>query len=194
MIRKSTWAIVLIFAALLAVTIFWQRSQEQKEAEATPTATLARRYLFDLADQIVFVRLERVNDRVLELKQDSGGQWQFVWPAGMQVDRNALDPALTQLAVLYVLDDLEQPPALDVLGLDQPSYRLLVGLADGSQAVANVGKETPTSSGYYVLDGSRKIYVVDKINLDEILNLIDNPPVLLTPLVTEAELQLTPTP
>jgi hypothetical protein len=193
MIRKSTWIIVLVFIALVGATILWQRSQKEKTPEATPT-TATRLYLFDLPEKIVFMRLDRVGDRQLELQRDAQDNWQMTSPAGMQVDNNALDPALSQLAVLQVLSTLEQPPALDVLGLDKPAYRLLIKMADGSQALANVGKETPTGSGYYVLSGDRQIVVVDKTGMDAILQMVDTPPVLLVPQSTEMNLPVLPTP
>ncbi len=194
MIRKSTWIIVLLFVALLGATILWQRSQKEKAADATPTAKADTRLLFDLSDKIAFLRLERVGDRQVELQLDAQGAWQLTWPEGMQVDTNALDPVLAQLAALSVVSTLDQPPALDVLGLDKPAYRLLIKLADGKQALANVGKETPTGSGYYVLSGDRQIVVVDKAGLDGVLKLIDTPPVMLTPVGTETGLPVTATP
>jgi len=186
---------VLIFIAALGGTILWQRSQNDKTpAESTPTAATTRLYLFDSPDKIVFLRLDRVGDRPVELQRDAADHWEMTWPVGMAVDNVALEPVLSQLSVVQVLSTLEQPPAMDVLGLDTPAYRLLVKTADGSQALVSLGKETPTGSGYYALSGDRKIVVVDKNDMDAILKMIDTPPVLLTPEGTDVNPSSTPLP
>ena len=57
----------------------------------------------------------------------------------------------------------------------------------------SVGRETPTSSGYYVKVDNNEVYVVSINNLDPIFSLVDEPPIVkaINPLYTEdAEPQL----
>jgi hypothetical protein len=63
--------------------------------------------------------------------------------------------------------------------------------------VVNVGKSTPTGSGYYVLDSGadRAIYVIGKFNIDAMTGLIYQPPVLPTATtMLEIAPETTPTP
>jgi len=190
MIRKPTWIILLIFAVLLAAVLLWQRSQDQKAAEATPTPAVAaeKQYLFDIEGEIASLRIERVGDKSIELVRDENGEWTLVGSPDPAIDSAALDSLAGQLAVLPLVSTLQSIPEMEALGLDPPAYRILVVLRNGSQLVASVGKATPTGSGYYVLTNDRRIYVANEFSLQSLLDLIDNPPYLPTPYPLPAEL------
>ena len=179
MIRRSTWVVLVIFAALVAVLVFWQRSKENAPAE--PTSTPAQASLFDLNADITYLRLEKVGGAVVEMERGEDGIWQLTWPLAEKTDVGAVQNAVTQLLSLRILTTLNTIPGLDTIGLASPAYRILIGLDDGSQVTINVGDSTPTGSGYYVVVSGRPLYVVNKSGLDSVLKLIDSPPIEPTP-------------
>jgi len=179
MIRRSTLIIVVIFAALVVVAVFWQRSQDEKEASATPTETT--QYLFQFDSKIDRLRLERSAGGLVELGRDEQGIWTLLYPAGQETDIGAAESAVTQLLALPVVSTLPEGPSLQDAGLSSPTYRLVIDLDDGSQVVMNVGKATPTGTGYYVLVSGQGLAIVSKYSLDPFLNLVESPPIKPTP-------------
>jgi hypothetical protein len=177
MIRRSTWIVLLVFAVLLAVVFFWQRSQDQKSSEATPTAAEAteRQYLFDIAGEVASLRIEHVGDKTIELVKDENGQWIQAGSPTSAIDSASVDAVMGQLSTLPLVSTLQNIPQLQDLGLEPPSYRILVIQKDGTQLVASVGNPTPTGSGYYVLAGDRRVYIANEFGLQAILDLVDKP-------------------
>jgi hypothetical protein len=197
MIRRTTWVVLAIFVALVAVLIFWQRSKENAPAE--PTSTPAQESLFDPNTNIIYLRLEKVGGPIVEMKLGDDGIWELTLPKAEKTDVGAIESAVTQLLSLRILTTLYTNPGLDTIGLASPADRISVGLDDGSQMVINVGASTPTGSGYYVLISGRPLYVLNKSGLDSVLKLIDSPPIELTPTpeatpTTEGEILPTATP
>ena len=201
MIRKTTWIIVLIFAVLLAAVFLWQRSQDEKAAEATPDVSeiaAGDQYLFNVEGEIAGLRIEHVSDKAVGLAKDETGQWMLTGASPSPLDSAAMDSVMGDLAMLSVVSTLQNPPQLEDLGLNPPSYRILVTLRNGDQLIASVGKVTPTGSGLYVLSGDRRVLIVSEYSLQSILDLVDNPPYPPTPYPLPAELtpgaeQVTPT-
>jgi hypothetical protein len=179
MIRRPTLVAVVVFALLVAVLVFWQRSQENKPPE--PTATSAQTNLFDPDADVVSMRLQKVGGQVVELQRDDQGIWELTWPEGEETDVDAVESAVTQLLSLRTLSTMQKVPDLEVIGLDPPAYRLLLTLSDGQQITINVGSATPTASGYYVLVSGRPLYVVSKFGLETFLELADSPPIVPEP-------------
>ena len=178
MIRRSTLVLLVVFAALVAGAIFWQRSQDKKspsEATATPGSQL----LFDFKGNITGLRLERTSGGMLELGRDAQGTWTLIYPKAEATDISAVQGAVSQLISMSVLSTLEEGPTMEAAGLATPAYRLLISLDDGSQVVMNVGNVTPTGAGYYVLVSQQGMSIVSKYSLEPFLKLLDNPPVML---------------
>ena len=191
MIRKTTWIIVLIFAVLLAAVFLWQRSQDETAAEATPDASesvAVEEYLFEVEVEISGLRIEQVGDKAVDLVKDETGQWALAGASASTLDSAAMDSVIGGLAVMAVVSRLQDPPELEALGLNPPSYRMLVTMKNGDQLIASVGKVTPTGSGYYALSGDRRVLIVSEYSLQSVLDLVDNPPYLPTPYPLPAEL------
>jgi hypothetical protein len=182
MIRKSTWVVLALFAVSLIAVFLWQRSKDRAVSLATPTPGATQtNYLFEFSGNIVALRLERVGDKSVEFRRDGQNQWILAWPEGIEIDSAAAETTISQLATLPIATVLEESPGLQATGLEPPVYRLLITLDNGDQVIANVGDSTPTGSGYYVLTGERRIYIVSKYSLEPILQLVDKPPLKPTP-------------
>ena len=174
MIRRSTLIVLLLFVALLAVVFYLQRSDTMQEAEATPSEE--NPLLFSLDSEITSLRLEHVGSGVVEIEKDQDGIWQLVWPQAEATDIAAVEAGISQLLSLRIVSALGQELGLAEAGLSPPVYRVLIRLADGSQELMAVGKETPTGSGYYVQVTNRGMFVISKFSLDPFLRLVDQPP------------------
>lgn len=175
MIRKETWVILGLFILALAGLLIWQRSQEDSALEATESND--RELLFDLGDsRPIYVRLERVGERVVELERDQADLWQVIWPAKTSGDSEALESTLSQLSAVAILGRMENPPSLEEMGLAPPAYRLLIKLEDGRQLSVSVGRLTPTGSAFYVLNSDRTVSLVNNYSLEPILGLLENLP------------------
>jgi hypothetical protein len=186
MIRRSTLVLLVVFAALVAGAIFWQRSQD-KIGIAEATATPGSQLLFQFKGNISGLRLERTSGGVLELSRDAQGAWKLVYPKADETDIAAVEAAVSQLISVPVLSTLEEGPTMEAAGLAPPAYRLLINLDDGSQVVMNVGNATPTGAGYYVLVSQQGMLIVSKYSLEPFLKLLDNPPVMLPAIPTASD-------
>lgn len=183
MIRKTTWVVLLVFALLAGSVFLWQRSQEEKAAQATPEAmaTAEKQYLFDIEGEVASLRIEQVGQKSIELVKDEAGQWTLTGSSAGALDSAAMDGIIGQLSTLPLVGTLQTIPELQDLGLSTPSYRILVVQKDGKQLTASVGKMTPTGSGYYVLSSDRRVYIANEFSLKSILDLVENPPYPPTP-------------
>ena len=201
MIRRSTLILLVLFVALAAAAILWQRS-EDKKSPAEGTATPGSQLLFNFKGNISGLRLERTNGGVLDLGRDAQGAWTLVYPeveAPEVTDVAAVEGAVSQLLSAPVVSTLEEGPSMEDAGLATPAYRLLINLDDGSQEVMNIGNVTPTGNGYYVLVSGQGMSIASKYSLETLLKLVDNPPVKLPDTPTPSDQNMpgaitTPTP
>ncbi|MFC1878617.1 DUF4340 domain-containing protein [Chloroflexota bacterium] len=198
MIRRNTWILVVVFALLVAATLFWQRTKGRDDSltgEVTPLAVDP--LVADLGEaSVVGVTLQDVERNTIKLELGDDGEWHLLMPAA-PADSSAIGATLSQLNGMTALTTLSSSTPLADLGLSPPQKLLVLDLDSGSQFILNIGKATPTGSGYYVLSNAsdRKLYVVKKVSLDSILNWLESPPILPpTPMPTaEAPLE-TPAP
>ncbi len=178
MIRRSTAIILALFVLLLAGTLIWQRQQKQVSEKTTPTPS--QQSLLNLDGKITSLQISDSQGKMVDLQLNDKGEWQLKSPEAKQTDVNAADNAISQLLSLQVLSTLEQTSS-EATGLVTPTYTILLKLDNGKQSIINVGKPTPTGSGYYVLTSDKKLSVVEKSGLDMVLGLVDNPPIVATP-------------
>jgi hypothetical protein len=108
------------------------------------------------------------------------------------VDQQAAESAAFAVQDLRILSEVEGWSSLADFGLDEENASIMeAGFSDGTSLTVWIGNPTVTGSGYYVRDMNQpgKILVVNKLSLDGILSLPENPPVLPTD-----SLESTPTP
>jgi hypothetical protein len=183
MIRRSTWIILLVFLAILGGGLYFQKYQSDKQAQVTPTSEF--KLLFPGVDkgQITAFEIVDSQERKLIVAKDQSGSWAVAGYTAADTDPTGIDAMLTQITSLSILSDLEAAPALDVIGLTTPAYRFKVVLQDGQQQTVYVGKLTPTKSGYYARIVEGNPVVVSKYGVDNLINLLDKPPIA-TPIPT----------
>jgi hypothetical protein len=187
MIRRPTWIILAIFAVLLLAAWLWQRSEENKseeEVEATPTPVAM---LLELNPSLIRrLTIEDGQKNRVALTTQDGSTWVMVDAEAQEVDGQMVADVLTQFAGARVLNTLATPPADSAMGMAQPAY--VITLLDQGDKVyeVEVGVQTPTQSGYYVRrDGV--VYVVSKANLDNLLGMVEHPPLFPTPTLSATQ-------
>lgn len=207
MVRRTTWIILVIFVFLAGFAFYFQRSQTNKaENAATTTPTTPPTYLYSLANaKLNEIKITNTAGDKIDLYRDAGSSnWVIADIPADQANSFQIESISSQLADLKAQETLTDMPALDSVGLVTPTYTITMTTTDGTQLITYVGSQTAIGTGYYVRVGTGPVAIVDKVVMDDILNLLTNPPLLptATPEVTPTETvsptgpasQVTPTP
>ncbi len=172
MIRRSTWFLLVLLAALVGLT-FYLNNRKARQALQTPTP--ASSPLFDVEEgQISRLRIEDASGQAVEIVRDENSKWQVKAPREAEADQGKAEAAVTQVGTLQAMSEVQLGP--QIVGLDKPSYTITLALKDGTTHKLTIGAVTPIQSGYYVqLDGGR-IQIVAKYNIDPLLEWLKEPP------------------
>jgi hypothetical protein len=192
MVRRSTWIMLGIFVLLVGFAVVFQRYQT-KQAENAPTATptVPPVYLLSLGDaQVNDIKIADSTGSYIDLYLDpTSSKWAIEGVPTDQADSSKIEGIGTQLLSLQVQEALTETISLSAIGLDTPSYTITVTTASNSQSVTYVGMQTAIGSGYYVRENDGPVMIVSKSELDQIINVLKEPPLLptATPEVTPTE-------
>jgi hypothetical protein len=170
MIRKQTWAVVIVFAAVLG-GVLWMRGNSAATsggADATHTPT-AQPNLLDgwQTGEITWLRLEN-SAGIVELRE-TDGQW---WLEGEQpavVGLGKVEQLRAQILDARVITSLSSGYDLGALGLAAPVHTLRLRSAQGREAAISIGSQTPTASGYYVQVDGQSPVVISRLAMEAVL-------------------------
>jgi hypothetical protein len=183
MVRRTTWVMLLVFGVLVLFAWLFQRYQSSKAentATATPGATAAILYNFNTT-QVVEITISSSSGKMIDFTRDSGSaNWVIKDLPAEQADSFQIESLSSQLLSLPAIDTLTQSPPLDSIGLANPSYTITIETADGKQIVTHVGSPSAIGTGYYIRIDSGPVVIVDKVSVDDVLKLINEPPVVAT--------------
>lgn len=181
MIKRSTLILVVIFLLALGGYLLLNRQQEQAAAQITPTAS--SQPLFNLGEnEITSLQVSDASGKQVRLEKIAGA-WVLIDPEVERTDNDKASSLAAQVAGLTVRSFLEAAPDDSATGLAAPAYTIDLKLSDGSELSAAVGAETPTKSGYYVRLSDGRVAVVSTYSVDTITDVLDNPPIYVTPTV-----------
>jgi hypothetical protein len=158
----------------------------------------------DLGKQVNTVNISDSSGEKIEFDRNSEtAQWSIANVPLEQTNSFQIESNLAQLFAITAQETLTQTPPLDSIGLDVPAYTISIMTADG-ESITYVGSITPIGNGYYVRVDSGPVVIVDKVVLDDVLNMLTNPPLIATPTPeitttgtvspTDIGIQKTPTP
>ncbi len=200
-----TTAVLFVILVLLAGYVYYQNQQEPA-ATPLPTPLPATPEQFSLftnatIDQVTQLEIYRAEDGVTAVfGRDAQKNWVQTVPTTTQVISSTLELQTTGLINLRTTQSFapELNPAA-AYGLDIPDYTisLFASREDGATVRYHllVGNKTPTGSGYYVQkEGDPRFHIVSVGVIQNMVALLDNPPIPLptaTPLPTTT---VTPTP
>ncbi len=184
MVRRSTWIVLGLFVVLVGFAILFQRYQAKNTGNtATETPTVAPILLYNLGNsQLDDIKIADKTGKYVDLYHDpTTTQWAVEGVPVDQADSSKIETISSQLLGLQVKETMADTLSLDAVGLDTPAYTITLTSSAGSQYVTYVGMQTAIGTGYYVRDNNGKVMIVDKTSLDNILNVLNTPPLIPTP-------------
>jgi hypothetical protein len=199
MIRRSTWISLILL--VISAGLFWYMRQPENliqkamNGSATPT-TPSPGFLIDASQGAISeLTISNSDGKTVSLKRSSSGWTVTVDGEESAADQAAAEAAASQTLALSVVTGLENPPALNVIGLERPGYRLGVKFASGAENSFEIGNPTVTGDGYYVRTEDGTIKIVSNYSLNSLIGILDTPPLLATPTpaATEPVMELAPT-
>jgi uncharacterized protein DUF4340 len=202
MIRRETWILIVILAALVGLAWYLNSPASPTKASNTPTATIETpQYLFtNDAKLISSISVTDKDGNTFLIERGPGSVWLIKKPIEAIADQTKGEDAAMQVASLRILTTLESAPDPSATGLDKPAYEFSVLTTDGKTSTVKIGSLTVTGSGYYAQGETGNVVVLNKLSVENITGLLNNPPYAETPtpspVVTETPtptLEFTPT-
>lgn len=185
MIRRSTWVLFGISILLIASAVLWNRSRRAQENVPEPTSALE--FLFEAPEErITGFTISSAENVEVELRKDIDGTWLLIKPESDTVDADRIESALLELGAFRVISRINSQLGKDLIGLDPPQYSMLVELDEGDPIQVFIGNATPTPGGYYAYVEGQPVVVVNSFSVENVIDLIDNPPILTTPTPTSS--------
>ncbi len=203
MIKRETWIMVIVMAALAALAYYMQAVPDnfiKKALDAGKTATPALSSSSALITPgeglIGGIELSDTQGNSIVLKHEP-----TVWTLSVngkdpiQADQTAVEQAASQAQGMPVIDAAIKPATADLsgFGLDKPAYHYKVTMESGKIFTFKIGKPTIINDGYYLQKEDGTIAVVEKFTMDALLKLLQQPPFLTTATPSPAPVTETPT-
>jgi hypothetical protein len=192
MVRRSTWILLGVFVLLVGFAWLFQRYQTNKVSNvvtATPTVTPVNLYALTNSQLNEINIAASAGDKIDLYRDPTSSNWAIKDVPVDQADSFQIESISKQLIALQVQETLSQSLPLDSTGLVVPAYSITMTTADGTQLVTFIGSQNAVGDGYYARVDSGQVVLVNKVVMDDILNLLKNPPLLptATPVVTPTE-------
>lgn len=175
MIKRSTWVLLSVMILVVAAYVFI-KANPSKPSVSTPTAT-GDTFLVTKSDGVLqSLKIYDRKNQTFQMQRDLSKTWVITAPTSGMADQALAGAAETQVGALRIITTLNPAPDSGSMGLEQPTYTLELGFVSGPSHKIEVGKLTPTGSGYYVRYDSLKISVISQSGIDALLNLLTAPP------------------
>jgi hypothetical protein len=192
MVRRPTWIVLGLFVLLVGFAWLFQRYQTNKDNNAaTATPTIAPVKLYDLAySQVNEINIAASRGEKIDLYRDpASANWAITNIPVDQADSSQIESIGKQLLSLQVQETMTQSLPLASIGLVTPAYTITLTTADGTQLVTYIGSQNAVGDSYYARVDSGQVVLVSNTVMDDVLNLLKNPPLLptVTPQVTSTE-------
>ncbi len=184
MVRRSTWIVLGIFVLLVGFTLLFQRYQANKASNAaTATPTTPPVYLYDVTEsQVSDIKIADNSGSYIDLYRDpASSNWAIEGVPAAQADSAKIKSAINQLETMQVQETLTQTISLAAIGLETPAYTITLTASSSAPTITYIGMQTAIGTGYYLRVNSGPVMIVEKTALDNILNLLKEPPLLPTP-------------
>ena len=188
MIKRFTLLLLIIFIVLLGLLFVWKNQKlntTNVDANLEEISTPESVDLLLNFSEDVFVRDIKIFNNEGESIEATRETEDDAWilqepPAQDSTDSKAISDIVSSLELTTVDMTLADFTEFDTIGLKVPTYRIELGLSDGSTHEIQIGNETITNSQYYVRFDQSPPKVVSKINIDRVLDLINTPPIIPT--------------
>lgn len=183
-----TTGLLFIILAALAGYVYYAGQREELATTPTPAAAAQeniRLYEGVTLEQVSRLDLWREGDEpaAASYSRSDDGEWTRTVPTATLVLSETLNSRVNALLNLtssrvFLPDETENPPA--VYGLAEPAGGVTLVVERDGQAVRyalRIGQATPTGGNLYVQkSGDPRVYIVPDFQINNLLNLIDDPP------------------
>jgi hypothetical protein len=187
----GTWFTVLLLAALIGAAYYLKQQKDISANEPTPTSGTT--FVFTPQDGLPSsIEVKPAEGETVRLALNDKSVWALELPLEAEADQAQAQAAATQISALRLVSEVDV--ALDILGLEEPSFVITIGFKGDKQHILEVGDITPTHNGFYVRLDEKKTMIVALDGLSALLNLASFPPYLNTPTPSPLPPTGTPTP
>lgn len=186
MLQRNTVILLVLFAIVLAVAVLIQRQEPEDTPEGSLPTPVPSRFLLELdPNQVDSLRVSGASGEAVAFEKKND-LWLAVEPPAPaeNVDQTQLTSTISQLSAIRVLNELENPPALDAIGLDVPDYAITFSMPEEGEQKIEIGDESPVGNGYYIRLNRGSPKLVDKFVLDRFIAFLETPPIIPTPTIT----------
>ncbi len=185
MIRKSTWLFLGIFVLLLLVVVLQGTKTigtSLQQPTATPTAIPG---LFDELSSaiLVSIHIEPAVGSSYDLNRNPDKLWQINYPGQppTPADQGTVEQAVSAISSLTPISVLQGEYDLEQLALIRPVFLVRLEKQTGESVTLKLGRQTPTTSGYYAQLNENTPVVVNSFAAEDLMNLLAQPPLQAEP-------------
>ncbi|MBI2759543.1 MAG: DUF4340 domain-containing protein [Chloroflexi bacterium] len=173
MIRRNTWILLVVLAALIGLSFYLQNQKTKQAAQATPTQGTTTLFTAD-SGLPTDIKIESSTGQSVEVARNASNVWVVKAPTEAAADQASAEAAATQVGALNVMGDVQL--GLDVVGLAKPSYTVTLTFTGGKTHKLIIGSITPIQTGYYARLDAGAVQIIDKQGLDALFTMLTNPP------------------
>lgn len=150
MIRRSTWLLFGTFLVLLIIVLVLEKLPASETRSAPiPTKTPSLFVDWSSASTINIRIKNRNNHEAITLKRNEQGIWKLDDSPITNVDQGNVEELLSTLLSIKPLTVLNNPPSLEILGLETPLLSIELTSRENQHMELHIGAKTPIGSGYY---------------------------------------------
>ncbi len=187
-----TTAVLFVILLALGGYIYYQNQQEPETVtETEPVGTLPpptpERFslIRTTLENVQGLNVTHLEDGTqAQFLREEQGAWAQTVPTTTQVISQTMETYMTGIINMQTTRSFagdENP--LSTYGLDAPAYNISIAAFQDDISIVRItlliGNKTPTGSSYYVqLDGDPRVHLAPIGPIDNMINLIDNPPLI----------------
>ena len=177
----GTWITVVLLAALIGFAFYLNHKKQTATLEVTPTSGTAS--VFNSANGLVSgIEIKPAEGESVRIARDEKKNWTMELPIKTEANQGMAEAASTQITALKSISAINGDP--NIFGFDHVAYTITVEFAGGKKQTLEIGAKTPTETGYYVRMDNDKMMIADLSGIEALLQLVQSPPYLNTPIPT----------
>jgi hypothetical protein len=184
--RRPSSYTALVLVGILATSvacICFAGVKQELPPEEEPSPTFAPLWTFEGGD-VIGITVTRGERTVSVVRSDL--EWRITGPQAGMADSARLDNLADQVAGMTVsraIPDADDPAAF---GLQEPEARVMLALSDGTTIDVSIGADDSDRTVRYVQrTGDPSVYLVPATGVDGLLGLVDEPPYLPAPGISQ---------
>jgi hypothetical protein len=184
-IRKPAWIAILIFIVLAAITLFLEkRGDNLPFTQKTSTPTVYKVILHS-ENEITRVTIKTKDHEVVVTADPTVG-WKVISPSGNTNGAGIFQEKLSEVLSLKVYRLLSNNSSDELMGLNkQPTLSILLEYSGGQNETILIGDQTPIESGYYARLQNGDAVILNKVSVENILDIFNQFFATPTPVVSE---------